>query len=691
MAALVIAEKPSVAMALAKVIGARERKEGYMEGNGYLVSWCVGHLVALCDAAEYEERYAKWCYDDLPIVPEEWKHKVLEGTKKQFGILKKLMNSKEVTEIICATDAGREGELIFRLVYEQAGCTKPIKRLWISSMEESSIRSGFENLKDGSCYDSLYQSALCRAKADWLVGINASRLFSVLYRRNLKVGRVQTPTLAMIVERNQKIKEFVKEKYYVTHLKFMEMDAVSEHFKTKEEAEQLVADCNNRMCQVEQDEEQTKTVKPPKLYDLTTLQREANRIFGYTAQQTLDAAQALYEKRLLTYPRTDSRYLTDDMGYSTEKLIEKLKGVLPFGTGCDWDVNVRPLLDSGKVSDHHAIIPTTEVSTAALDGLKEAERQVLYLVCARLFASTADSHIYVTHKCQVICNHHTFYVNGRNTRQEGFKALEKQFMKFLGKEEKQNEEEELEIFLGKNFGPCNASVSENYTQPPRQYTEDTLLSSMERAGNEDLTEETERKGLGTPATRAAIIEKLISSGFVKREKKNLVPTDNGNTLITVLPDEIKSPKMTAEWEMELNRIASGEQEAEVFLDGITEMLSTLVQRYHGVSDNQTAAFSGGKKESIGECPRCRSEVYEGQKSFYCSNKECSFCLWKNNRLLESQGKKMDKASAKKFLAKGKVHYKDLHSAKSGKSYEATIVMVDSGDGNVGFQMEFPKK
>jgi DNA topoisomerase-3 len=291
----------------------------------------------------------------------------------------------------------------------------------------------------------------------------------------------------------------------------------------------------------------------------------------------------------------------------------------------------------------------------------------------------------------VICNHHTFYVNGRNTRQEGFKALEKQFMKFLGKEEKQNEEEELEIFLGKNFGPCNASVSENYTQPPRQYTEDTLLSSMERAGNEDLTEETERKGLGTPATRAAIIEKLISSGFVKREKKNLVPTDNGNTLITVLPDEIKSPKMTAEWEMELNRIASGEQEAEVFLDGITEMLSTLVQRYHGVSDNQTAAFSGGKKESIGECPRCRSEVYEGQKSFYCSNKECSFCLWKNNRLLESQGKKMDKASAKKFLAKGKVHYKDLHSAKSGKSYEATIVMVDSGDGNVGFQMEFPKK
>lgn len=687
---LVIAEKPSVAMALAKVIGARERKEGYMEGNGYLVSWCIGHLVALCDAAEYDERYAKWRYEDLPILPQEWKFKILDGTKKQFHVLKKLMGSKNVEEIICATDAGREGELIFRLVYGQAGCTKPVRRLWISSMEKSSIRDGFENLKDGSCYDSLYQSALCRAKADWLVGINASRLFSVLYRKNLKVGRVQTPTLAMIVERSNQVKGFVREKYYVTHLKFMDMDAASGHFKTKEEAEQLVADCNNRMCQVERDEEQTKTVKPPKLYDLTTLQREANRIFGYTAQQTLDAAQSLYEKRLLTYPRTDSRYLTDDMGYSTEKLIEKLKGVFPFAAGCDWDVNVRPLLDSGKVSDHHAIIPTTEVCAAALDGLKETERMVLYLVCARLFASTADSHIYVTHKCQLTCNYHTFYVNGRNTRQEGFRALEKKFMKFLGKEEKEGEEKDLDIYLGKVFGPCDASVSENYTQPPRQFTEDTLLSSMERAGGEDLTEGAERKGLGTPATRAAIIEKLIQSGFVKREKRNLVPTEDGDTLVTILPDEIKSPKMTSEWEMELNRIASGEQEADVFLEGIAGMLSSLVRKYHGEADNQ-AAFSGRDQESIGKCPRCGGAVYEGRKSFYCSDKDCGFCLWKNNRLLESQGKKMDKAAAKKFLAKGKVHYKDLRSAKTGKSYEASVVMADPGDGNVEFRMEFPKK
>ena len=529
---LVIAEKPSVAMALASVLGARTRKDGYVEGNGYIVSWCVGHLVGLCDASEYDEKYKKWRYEDLPIVPECWKHKILEGTKKQFGILKKLMRDSKVDEVICATDAGREGELIFRLVYEQAGCKKPMKRLWISSMEEQAIKDGFASLKDGSCYDSLYQSALCRAKADWLVGINASRLFSVLYNQNLKVGRVQTPTLAMIVDRNQKIKEFTKEKYYMAHIKFDDMDAVTEHFQKKEDADKVAEDCLERMCEVEKDDVKEKTVRPPKLYDLTTLQREANRMFGYTAQQTLDAVQEMYEQKLVTYPRTDSQYLTDEMGESTETLIQMLLGKMPYAKGLEYQPDVSKVLNSKKVSDHHAIIPTVEVAKADIGKLKERNCKILYLISARVLIATADPYIYESHKCQITCNYHTFYLSAKKTKQEGFKAIENKLKQFFGvKIEK--EELELDIWDGKHYGPCDSFVSEHFTQPPKQYTEDTLLSAMERAGNEELTEDTEKKGLGTPATRAAIIEKLIQSGFVKREKKNLVPTDDGNLLITV--------------------------------------------------------------------------------------------------------------------------------------------------------------
>lgn len=467
---LVIAEKPSVAMALAKVVGARERKDGYVEGKEYLVSWCVGHLIAFCDASEYDERYKKWRYEDLPIIPDEWKKKVLDGTKKQFQILKKLLNSKEVDEVICATDAGREGELIFRFVYEQAGCKKPVKRLWISSMEECAIKEGFASLKDGSCYESLYQSALCRAKADWLVGINASRLFSVLYNQNLKVGRVQTPTLAMIVDRNQKVKEFVKEKYYVAHLTFGEFDAVSGHFQKKEEADKVASDCSERMCQVEKEDIQTKTVRSPKLYDLTSLQRDANRIFGYTAQQTLDAVQEMYEKKLVTYPRTDSQYLTDEMGESTRKLIQVLLSRMPFAEGITYEPEVSKVLNSKKVSDHHAIIPTSEVEKADLQKLKEKERNILYLISARVLTSTADSYIYETHKCQLTCNFHTFYFNARKIIQEGFQAIEKKLKQFLGVREPE-QEAEFDLYLGRNIGPCSTSVSENFTRPPRQYTD----------------------------------------------------------------------------------------------------------------------------------------------------------------------------------------------------------------------------
>ena len=689
---LVIAEKPSVAMALASVIGARSRRDGFVEGNGYLVSWCVGHLVGLCDAADYDERYRKWNYDDLPIVPEKWKKKILEGTKKQFGILQTLMNRNDVTEVICGTDAGREGELIFRLAYEQAGCRKPVKRLWISSLEEKAIREGFQNLKDGSCYDDLYRSALCRAQADWLVGINASRLFSVLYNKNLKVGRVQTPTLAMIVERNQKVTNFKKEQYFEVHLFCRDLEAVSDRMNSLEEAEQLVKQCQGKRCQITRDEEQTKTVQPPKLYDLTTLQRDANRILGYTAQETLDTAQSLYEEKLITYPRTDSQYLSDDMEQTAEELAELLDGDLDFLELEDYEPAVDRTLNSSKVSDHHAIIPTSQIRLAGQKALKTKERNILYLIESRFLMATSRAYIYESHKCEVQCEGILFHMLSHRIRQEGFKAIERKMYLFFGKKLPEEIHQMAEIRLLEDYDPCRAEVQEKWTQPPRQFTEDTLLQAMERAGNEDLAEDTEKKGIGTPATRAGIIEKLISSGFVSRDKKNLVPTNDGNVLITILPDEIKSPAMTAQWEMQLNQIARGEADAGGFLQGIIRMLKELISRYSGVSEKQKEQFSHGtKKESLGSCPRCGRPVYEGQKNFYCSDRKCQFALWKNDRFFESQGKKMDAGTVKKLLAKGKIHYKDLHSQKTGRTYEATVVMADFGEGYVKFNLEFSQR
>ena len=689
---LVIAEKPSVAMALASVIGARSRRDGFVEGNGYLVSWCVGHLVGLCDAADYDERYRKWNYDDLPIVPEKWKKKILEGTKKQFGILQTLMNRNDVTEVICGTDAGREGELIFRLAYEQAGCRKPVKRLWISSLEEKAIREGFQNLKDGSCYDDLYRSALCRAQADWLVGINASRLFSVLYNKNLKVGRVQTPTLAMIVERNQKVTNFKKEQYFEVHLFCRDLEAVSDRMNSLEEAEQLVKQCQGKRCQITRDEEQTKTVQPPKLYDLTTLQRDANRILGYTAQETLDTAQSLYEEKLITYPRTDSQYLSDDMEQTAEELAELLDGDLDFLELEDYEPAVDRTLNSSKVSDHHAIIPTSQIRLAGQKALKTKERNILYLIESRFLMATSRAYIYESHKCEVQCEGILFHMLSHRIRQEGFKAIERKMYLFFGKKLPEEIHQMAEIRLLEDYGPCRAEVQEKWTQPPRQFTEDTLLQAMERAGNEDLAEDTEKKGIGTPATRAGIIEKLISCGFVSRDKKNLVPTNDGNVLITILPDEIKSPAMTAQWEMQLNQIARGEADAGGFLQGIIRMLKELISRYSGVSEKQKEQFSHGtKKESLGSCPRCGRPVYEGQKNFYCSDRKCQFALWKNDRFFESQGKKMDAGTVKKLLAKGKIHYKDLHSQKTGRTYEATVVMADFGEGYVKFNLEFSQR
>ena len=482
---LVIAEKPSVAMALASVIGARSRRDGFVEGNGYLVSWCVGHLVGLCDAADYDERYRKWNYDDLPIVPEKWKKKILEGTKKQFGILQTLMNRNDVTEVICGTDAGREGELIFRLAYEQAGCRKPVKRLWISSLEEKAIREGFQNLKDGSCYDDLYRSALCRAQADWLVGINASRLFSVLYNKNLKVGRVQTPTLAMIVERNQKVTNFKKEQYFEVHLFCRDLEAVSDRMNSLEEAEQLVKQCQGKRCQITRDEEQTKTVQPPKLYDLTTLQRDANRILGYTAQETLDTAQSLYEEKLITYPRTDSQYLSDDMEQTAEELAELLDGGLDFLELEDYEPAVDRTLNSSKVSDHHAIIPTSQIRATDQKALKTKERNILYLIESRFLMATSRAYIYESHKCEVQCEGILFHMLSHRIRQEGFKAIERKMYLFLGKKLPEEIHQMAEIRLLEDYGPCRAEVQEKWTQPPRQFTDVIFCERKEWIGIEE--------------------------------------------------------------------------------------------------------------------------------------------------------------------------------------------------------------
>lgn len=588
---LVIAEKPSVAMSLAKVVGATKRNDGYVEGNNYIVSWCVGHLVGFCDASEYDDRYKKWRYDDLPIVPEEWKTRILDATKKQFSILKKLMHRKDVTEVIAATDAGREGELIFRLVYEKAGCKKPVKRLWISSMEESSIREGFKNMKDGSYYDDLYKSALCRAQADWLVGINASRLFSVLYNRNLKVGRVQTPTLAMIVERNQKVNGFKKEKYFETHLTYGDLHAVSEKFTSKEEADKLAVLCQGKMCQVITDEEKEKTVQPPLLYDLTTLQRDANRILGYTAQETLNYAQSLYEDGMLTYPRTDSQYLNDEMEVSEEEMIELLQEFDEFEYLEDFEPDVKRTLNSEKVTDHHAIIPTRKLTRAYLDSLSEGKRNVLMLIEARVLMANSKPYIYRSHRCELLCEQAHFTMTFQNVKQLGFKVIEREMYLYFGKKVPEELGIDLELVKLQEYGPMQAEVQEKYTRPPKQFTEDTLLSAMEHAGNADI-EDAEKKGMGTPATRAAIIEKLVSSGFVTRDKRNLVPTLDGDKLITILPEEIKSPKLTADWEMKLNEIARGEADADAFMEDIVKMMEKLIQRYSGISEAETKNYFG---------------------------------------------------------------------------------------------------
>ena len=698
---LVIAEKPSVAQSIAAVLGATQRKDGYLEGNEYLVSWCVGHLVELVQPESYEEAWKKWSYDNLPIIPQEWQHEVKSDTKAQYQILKKLMHDDRVDAVVCATDAGREGELIFRLTYNMAGCRKPMKRLWISSMEESAIRDGFHNLRPGSDYDNLYKSALCRQEADWLVGINGTRLFTVLYGgKALKVGRVQTPTLAMLVDRESKIMNFKKEAYYMAHIMGNGLDAVSEHISDKTEAGRIAGACENGQALVTSVIKEEKWVAPPKLYDLTTLQRDANRLFGFTAKQTLEYTQSLYEKKLVTYPRADSQYLSDDKEGTAKNVIEAIFNSLLFEQNIMFNPDIKRILNSKKVTDHHAIIPTMEIIKQDLKAIPESEMKILSLCANRLLCATGEKHIYNSTKAVITCNNTVFKVSGKEVWKNGWKEFEDFFKNsYKTAEDKSDAEEEKklpELREGMMIAVEQTKVSEHFTQPPKHYTEDSLLSAMERAGAEDMGDEVERKGLGTPATRADIIEKLVKDGFVKREKKQMIPAEDGMKLITILPDVVKSPKLTADWENELTLVSKGEVAAEQFMSGIEAMVSDLVKTYHSVNDEQKAMFGVGKRtqEALDKCPKCGADVVKGKFGAYCTGK-CGMNVGKALGVTLSDAQVKSLLQGKKMLVKGLKGKKGSYDAYLiPQSIEEFSYMKD-GRKIKGFQykfkMEFPQR
>ena len=689
---LVIAEKPSVGAAIAAARGVKEKTDGYIEGNGYVISWCVGHLVGLAEAAAYGEQYKKWSYETLPILPDEWKYTIAADKGKQFKILKDLMRRADVTELVNACDAGREGELIFRFVYLVAGCSKPFSRLWISSMEAVAIKKGFAELKPGKDYDALFASALCRAKADWIIGINATRLFSCLYGKTLNVGRVQTPTLKMLVDRDAAISSFKKEKYHIVRLNLGGAEAASARISDAAEAETLKTACEASQTVCVSVTREKKTVQPPRLFDLTSLQREANRIYGYTAKQTLDLAQTLYEKRLLTYPRTDSAFLTDDMGETAANMVTLLCGKLPFMNGAAFTPDVARVLDSKKVSDHHAIIPTAELAKTDLAALPETERNILTLAGARLLFATAQPHTYEATTAVFKCADTEFTARGKTVLVPGWKDLEHRYRLTLKAKPDAEDDEENELALdtpplaeGQSFDNPTAKVTAHDTTPPKPHNEASLLSAMERAGNEDTDPDAERRGLGTPATRAAVIEKIVKGGFAQRKGKQLIPTKDGVNLVCVLPDSLTSPQLTAEWENELTRIAKGDADPDSFMQGIGTMARELVKTYPFLSDTDKERFKD-EKPVIGKCPRCGGNIYEGKKNYYCSNKDCAFVMWKNDRFFEERKTAFSPKIAAALLKDGKAKVKKLYSLKTGKTYDGTVLLADTGGKYVNYRI-----
>ena len=682
-------EKPSVAISYAKILGVHGRQDGYLEGNGYLVSWCVGHLVELAPPSAYGEQYVKWNIADLPILPEKWQYLVSASTKKQFGILKKLMHRADVNTVVNSCDAGREGELIFRLVYEQAGCKKPVSRLWLSSMEDSAVRAGFANLKPSTEYDALYQAALCRERADWMVGINCSRLFSCLYGRPLAVGRVMTPTLAMTVEREAAIAAFVPKKFYTVALELTSgFVASSRRISEKAAAEKLLAGCREEMVStIQKITRKEKAENPPPLYDLTMLQRDANRLLGYSAQQTLDYVQSLYEKQLTTYPRTDSCYIADEDEEMLEELAEELEDFLGFvSEDADDDVpRTRRTVNRQKVTDHHAILPTRSMLQADLDALPKGERNILKLIIARTLMAVSKPFRYLETLLTTECAGEEFTAKGKEILEEGWKAVERKVLADILN--RKREFTALPQVEESECGILNAELKEGQTSPPKHFTEDTLLHSMETASADSMPEGVERQGIGTPATRAATIEKLVQKGFLERKgdkkTKVLLPTDKGKALITVMPEEIQSADMTADWETKLLRVERGEMEPETFMTEINDMISSLV--------NTTEAVKGAsalmKNKVIGVCPNCGNSVVEREKGYFCENRECRFVLWKDNAFFKRLGKRMDAHVADRLLRDGRVRLKDCKSSK-GKTYNATVLLSTEADGRSKFSLEF---
>ena len=684
---LVIAEKPSVAQSIAAVLGATKRHDGYLEGNGYIVSWCVGHLVELATADSYDERYAKWEYADLPILPESWQYSISKGKEKQVKILKELANRKDVAVITSATDAGREGELIFRLVYEKIGCKKPVKRLWISSMEESAISEGFKALRDSSYYDDLYHSALCRAKADWIVGINATRLFSVLYGQTLNVGRVMSPTLAMIVEREAAISAFKPEPFYTVQLDCGTFVLSSEKLIDRQAAEALLKACDGQTIAIHSVESKEKSEKPPKLYDLTTLQREANRQLGFTAEQTLSYAQSLYEKKLVTYPRTDSRYLTSDMSESTPAVAKAAAGIF-MPQSFEPSIFMEQVTDNSKVSDHHAIIPTMSLQGCDLASLPFGEREVLLLISLRLACAISESCKYEETTVTAIVSGAEFTAKGKTILSDGFRGIEKRYLA-MQKDKQPVEKEKVlpAITTGQTFD-TKAMIKEGNTSPPKHFTDDTILAAMENANN--ALEDIERKGIGTPATRAGILEKLIKTELLERKgdkkTKHFLPTQKGVSLITVLPEAIQSPQLTAEWEEKLKQIEHGLLSPDSFLQEISQMTKSLIKTYEVIKGSDVLFPSA--QEAIGKCPRCGNDVIEKKKGFCCLNKTCSFALWKDNKFFTAKKKKLTKTIAVELLKNGKAKLSGCYSEKTGKTYDAIVLIDDTDSKYVNFKMEF---
>lgn len=683
---LVISEKPSVAQAIAKVLGANKRQDGYLEGNGYLVSWCVGHLVELAMPESYDEKYSRWRYDDLPILPDKWKYQVSTATRKQFNILKTLMKRDDVTELVNACDSGREGELIFRLVYHQCGCKKPFQRLWISSMEDSAIREGFAHLKTGKEYDALYEAALCRERADWIVGMNATRLFSCLYGQTLNVGRVMTPTLAMVVMRDADIAAFKPEPFYTVHLQLQDFVVSSPRIKEKHEAENLHAACQaNAVAVVTKTERKEKSEKPPALYDLTSLQREANKILGFTAQQTLDYTQSLYEKKLVTYPRTDSRYLTDDMEETIPALVQIM--TTAFGIIEMIPIHSGQIINGKKVTDHHAIIPTRELQNCKMQELPAGEVAILQLVVCRLLEAVGDPFRYAETVVETICADTVFSSKGREVIALGWKRITEIFRP------KRNEKEpELLPSLqeGQPLQVKQASIKEGQTSSPKHYTEDTLLLNMEKAG--DVPDEAERQGIGTPATRAGVIEKLVQKGFVERrsdkKSKYLQATDKGTALVTVIPEQIQSASMTADWEKKLLEIERGEYDADDFMKEICEMITALVGTYEAVKGADV--FLSPKGKVIGNCPACGCEVSELRKGWFCSNKNCQFALWKDNNYFKRIHVKMTSSLAEQLVKHGYARLSGCQSERTGKYFDCKVVMTAEDSGRPVYQLEFDR-